>query len=152
MEDFCSDLISSFESSRKKSKSKPAKKKQALQENSTKDQQPITQFFKEKKSSKDLKRTAVRAKENITPNKDSDVEELPENLSFLIDDILSHKMKRNLSLVDAKSKSEVLTSTPVANPRKKHVTPSKVAIANDSLEDSFDRMCNVRTNLNSALN
>ena len=141
LENFCPTLIEAFLASKKKSK--PKTKKKIVSDKPTKAQQPITQFFKEKKSKKEVK--------TVTVSEDEEKENLPDNLSFLIDDILSHKMKRNLSLVE--TKTEIVTSTPVSNnPRKRRdikETPkaSTEHELNESLEDSFDRMVNVRQHL-----
>ena len=141
LENFCPTLIEAFlASKKKKSKSKTTKKKPLVEKQPTKPQQPITQFFKEKK---EVKQKASKPVEIL----EEEEENLPENLSFLIDDVLSYKMKRNLSLVE--TKNEMVTSTPVSrNPHKRldvKKTPkvSTANIVNESLEDSFDRMCNV---------
>ena len=56
----------------------------------------------------------------------SEDEQLPDNLSLLVEDILSHRFKRNLSI--EQPPKEIVTSTPVMKgPRtKKLITPSKV--------------------------
>ena len=56
----------------------------------------------------------------------SEDEQLPDNLSLLVEDILSHRFKRNLSI--EQPPKEIVTSTPVMRgPRtKKLITPSKV--------------------------
>lgn len=56
----------------------------------------------------------------------SEDEQLPDNLSLLVEDILSHRFKRNLSI--EQPPNEIVTSTPVMKgPRtKKLITPSKV--------------------------
>ena len=84
----------------------------------------------------------------------SEDEELPDNLSFLVNDFLSYKLKRNLSIEQPK---EMMTSTPVSHGSrtKKLITPSKIVsytklqinpdLVEDDFEDSFDRMCNVKT-------
>ena len=145
LENFCPTLIEAFLASKKKSKSKATKKKPVVEKQPTKAQQPITQFFKEKKEvkPKEVKPKAIKPLEIV----EDEEENLPENLSFLIDDVLSYKMKRNLSLIE--TKNEVVTSTPVScNPRKRldvKKTPkaSTATLVNESLEDSFDRMCKV---------
>lgn len=56
----------------------------------------------------------------------SEDEQLPDNLSLLVEDILSHRFKRSLSI--EQPPKEIVTSTPVMKgPRtKKLITPSKV--------------------------
>ena len=87
--------------------------------------------------------------QKINQTADTTDENLPDNFSFLVDDILSQKFKRNLSFCDPHT-TEVKTSTPVnGGPRKKLITPSKVSdfnlefknIETHEDEDSFDRMC-----------
>ena len=104
------------------------------------------------------KRLIQKKKSNVGKSKltddtlDTTNEYLPNDFSFLVDDIMSQRFKRNLSTSQLAS-NEILTSTPVSNnrgPRKKLITPSKITefipkYENSEdvseLEDSFDRMC-----------
>ena len=160
MDRFCPALIESFLQA-KKSRAKPKGKKKSKKPETDTAQIPITQFFQEQKLRKEKKVESENKdcqKEEEAVSKEEDEEDLPDNLSFLIDDILSHKMKRNLSLVEP---AEVLTSTPVNHgQRKKRITQYENSEAkeilkikstnfedDDQLQDSFDRMCNVRHHL-----
>lgn len=182
---FCQSLIESFEASKKK----PAKKTTTKTTRKkvtpsviapapppTPSKQPlIGQFFSQKKDS-----GAVPKKKSLAKKVDAKIDEtiddsdaenqLPDNLSFLIDDILSHNFKRNLSLCKQDEPDDVMTTSTPNNkgPRKKKITPSKVssmfkfqhkylpvvssldttkeepiaaAAAAEDIEDSFDRMC-----------
>lgn len=157
LEKFCPALIETFlEAKKSKTKSKGTKKSKKA---TTDLQKPITQFFREQKVRQRLPSPKLPKEkvEELSKDKQEEEEDLPDNLSFLIDDILSHKMKRNLSLVEP---SEVLTSTPVNHgPRKKRYDgETKKTIKNvleddhddeddEDLQDSFDKMCNVRQHL-----
>ena len=158
--EFCPELIQEFEEKKKKPKKLTRKKvPKATEEKS----QKITAFFKENKQPskpknaqvQKLQRAEIQA-ENLSILTDEE-ENLPDNLSFLIDDILSHKLKRNLSI--EQPKQVLMTSTPVNREPscKKLITPSKVSFPSEILqteteskneedfEDSFDRMCNVKS-------
>lgn len=152
LEKFCPAVIETFlEAKKSKTKSKGGTKK--TKKKITDLQKPITQFFQEQKLRKVPTPKLPEEKVEELSKNEQEEEDLPDNLSFLIDDILSHKMKRNLSLVEP---SELLTSTPVNHgPRKKRFGETKKSVINDlkdhdedeDLQDSFDKMCNVRQHL-----
>ena len=158
----CQNLLDEFEESKKKPK-KVAKKVNQPRSSKVvpvieKDQKPITQFFQQRKEVNVAKRLIQKKKSNVGKSKltddtlDTTNEYLPNDFSFLVDDIMSQRYKRNLSISQPAS-NEILTSTPVSNnsgPRKKLFTPSKITefipkYENSEdvseLEDSFDRMC-----------
>ena len=160
LKDLCPDLIEQFEASKKKPKKKAAKKTTVAKAQETEPAPKITQFFRETKrnpkvSKKNPKIEALKKSEANEISYVSGDENLPDNYSFLIDDILSSKFKRNLSIEEPKT---IVTSTPVnLGPKpKKFITPSKISypkedvvepvLSNDTedFEDSFDRMCNFK--------
>ena len=174
----CNELIQEFEESKAKPKKAKATRKKKVNvalppEIST--QKPITKFFAQKKTTKITERKESKPKSEKNLKKevipkhivktdicddtlDATDENLPDNFSFLVDDLLSNRFKRNLSIGEP-SKSELVTSTPVnEGPRKKLITPSKLSefkpkyealdleqtkeeVAIEDEEDSFDRMC-----------
>lgn len=138
--EFCPQLVEEFESKKKKPKVTKKKPKEASAS------QKITNFFKEGKKSKN--KAVERIKEQEASPEMSEDEQLPDNLSFLIEDVLSHKMKRNLSL---DKENVMVTSTPRGGPcplkkanQTEKLIPPKIVCLEESLEDSFDRMCNVK--------
>ena len=173
----CNDLIQEFEESKAKPKKAKTtrKKKENVAPPEISTQKPITKFFAQKKTTKITEKKEGKPKsEKILKNQvipkhivktdicddtlDATDENLPDNFSFLVDDLLSNRFKRNLSIGEP-SKSELVTSTPVnEGPRKKLITPSKLSefkpkyeapdleqtkeeVAIEDEEDSFDRMC-----------
>lgn len=147
LQDFCPRLIDEFEANKKKPK-KSSKKKAVVAPAAEKSPPKITQFFKETRKKATTKVDKFKIEEAMKNESllSSEDEQLPDNLSFLIDDILSHKMKRNLSIDTDRKCDTAVTSTPVRPPlSKKLITPSKITPdLSDDLEDSFDRMCNAK--------
>jgi len=172
----CQDLLDEFEESKKKKPPKKVTTKKVSNKQSQKsskvvpviekDQKPITQFFQHKKEinmakiliqKKNSKTDITKSNPNFNDTTlDTTDEYLPNDFSFLVDDIIGQQLKRNLSISDQPedSNNEILTSTPVRNnsgPCKKLITPSKITEfipkyeenAEDipEEEDSFDRMC-----------
>ncbi len=170
---YCPDLVEAFEAEKAKGKPKkkrdPAKSKlsrkpKVVQEAEVSSQKAITQFFSQKKVQD---QPAARAEEQVKHDEDDDDENLPDNFSFLIDDILSQRMKRNLSISKPSSPSQtasrgsaggLVTSTPNSQmpSSKRKATPSRLLPLQSKLvlpdpipkfedvdeeEDSFDRMC-----------
>ena len=169
-------MIQEFEESKAKPKKAKTtrKKKENVAPPEISTQKPITKFFAQKKTTKITEKKESKPKlEKILKNQvipkhiktdicddtlDATDENLPDNFSFLVDDLLSNRFKRNLSIGEP-SKSELVTSTPVnEGPRKKLITPSKLSefkpkceapdleqtkeeVAVEDEEDSFDRMC-----------
>lgn len=155
LQDVCSDAIEKFDEAKKKpAKAKTTRKKvvKSKEDKENEAQKPITQFFTQKKNSMPTKgaipKRLIAEAAALNASTTSDEEALPDNLSFLIDDLLSYNLKRNLSISQPKD-DEQLTSTPVnKGPRKKVFTPSRVTVFPDCQqvdeveeEDSFDRMC-----------